>query len=241
MTLRSRPQRLLFLLSVLAVLVLTSCGKLRGPADESAVQGGADGGQGEPSSDNADPTQSDAPKGEDSKNTDGSDKDPLAPPPDKCGGSAHDNSAAVVRLKSADMMAKSLRDTLGPGKDINAFNNRENLIELYKSQLGTAQGLAFGDTFADSKTEDLAMTGYMLALNIVAINAARQCYSDRSEELCKCDTPESAAAMLTRALPWRNSCPSDDPLVATFAELCREDSIQALTALISSVAFAMRN
>ena len=157
-----------------------------------------------------------------------------------CGEQSHDNSAPTFRLKGTSLLLSSLNYTLGAGKDRDINNMETSIFTRYGGQFGSTDGLSFGETYSDLKSETLKMTGYMMALNIVARNAALLCSSEDGAADCQCDTEATSSAMLARAIPYRGFCPGDE-YVTEFAKLCQADNVGAITALVSSTAFALRN
>jgi hypothetical protein len=159
-----------------------------------------------------------------------------------CGEENHSRNGTEIRLKGTALLSQALSQTLGPQKDINVNDGDEHLLETYSNNFGNTNGLSFGEIYADVKSSNLKMTGYMMALNIIAYNAALRCASEKNAGLCQCDTEETAAAMLGRAIPYRGFCSDEnDNYVEDFAALCKENGINAISALISSTAFAIRN
>jgi hypothetical protein len=146
---------------------------------------------------------------------------------------------ATINLKGVALLSRSLTDVLGTGKDIDV-NSGESLFATYQGNFGKTEGIGAGDTFADTLSSANLMTGYFMALNHVAYNAALQCQAGSSTQ-CACDTEEAALLMLSRAIPYQNFCGQRKSYVTEFMELCKADYTSAVTALMSSIAFAKRN
>jgi hypothetical protein len=160
----------------------------------------------------------------------------------KDGGPKVNPNQKFIQLKSGSMLAQSIFRTLGRGKTLrNQDLGKVDLMDEYKQNLGGTSNLRIGEIYADSPS-----ASYMLALSIVANNAAKVCTEDTANysqdaSLCDCSDPATAEAMLKRALPYLSF---EDEKVKTvssaFALECAKDSYGAIASLISSLAFAAR-
>lgn len=153
-----------------------------------------------------------------------------------------DGAIDTTRLKGAALLSRSFVDIIGPDADINVSDPDEHLFVAYKGNFGGNEGLNFGSTYANSLGGKNQMTSYFMALSYIAYNAGLRCNSRQFDESCDCFTPETAKAMLSRAIPWEDFSDSGhDELVGEFSALCNESYPDALAALLSSVAVAKRN
>jgi hypothetical protein len=156
-------------------------------------------------------------------------QDPAAPPASGDG--------AVLKLKGTTLLAQALYSTLGSGKNIN--DNNEDLFDLYSQNLGKTEGLRFGEIYPDSPS-----ASYLLALTIIADNAARRCQDEIATgkgNLCHCETGDQAKAMMARAFPFAGFDKGEHAdVTARFAELCAKNYVAAVSAIISSVGFAAK-
>lgn len=150
-----------------------------------------------------------------------------------------------VRLKGVALLYQSLYRTLGPNKEKlppkNGARTSENIFDTYAGNFGNTDGLRFGEIYPDSPS-----ASYFLALSIMADNAAKVCQEELlgspSTSPCKCDTMDSAKALLARALPSTNlSDERGTHLTKQFHERCKADYPAAISALLSSLAFAVKN
>ena len=148
-----------------------------------------------------------------------------------------------IRFKGTGLLAHSLEETLGAGRTQSVTNDKENLLDTYESNFGSTKGLSYGETYADTQTATTLMTGYLLALNNIAYNAAVRCDADGRKDLCQCGDRASAQAMLQRAVPYQTFCTGGDgeSIVDRFLAVCQQDYTGAISALIASTAFAKRN
>ena len=151
-----------------------------------------------------------------------------------------------IKLKGANLLAQSLFQTLGPNKDLKPGGEGgkdTHLFDNYSQNFGNTDGLRFGEIYPDSPS-----AGYFLALAIIADNAARICQTELGNatpsgprSLCRCNTAEDARAMLDRAVPSAGfSQGANQDLVKKFQERCQADYIGAVSSLVSSLAFAVR-
>lgn len=148
-----------------------------------------------------------------------------------------------LQLKGTGLLAQSLYNTLGPGKDLSDRTDEEgrriSMFDLYGSNFGMTDGLRFGEIYPDSPS-----TAYLLSLAIVAQNAARLCSEElynRQLTLCKCDTQEDAFAMLTRAFPYVDfTAEPNAPLVTEFQDKCSKSYVKAISTMLASLAFALK-
>lgn len=147
-----------------------------------------------------------------------------------------------IRLKGVSLLGRTFVDTLGAGVNYNALDSEEDLFDTYSNNFGGQEGLGYGDIYNDSLTDTNKMTSYFMALNYIAHNAALVCEKGKKKDKCACDEDSEAKAMLSRAIPYKDF--SSDELKETiteFAGLCRESYVDAITALMSSIAVAKRN
>jgi len=160
------------------------------------------------------------------------------------------NGSDVIRLKDRGLIVKSLVSFLGHGFDKDLNNTEISIFDTYGTQFGDSTGLSFGETFSDTKTETQKQNGYFLALNILADNAGKHCQlklenskdSGVDHAKCQCETKGQAKDMLQRAFTFMNF--EDDKYndhVKNLAKLCRDSRKEAVTAVISSLLFAIRN
>lgn len=151
-----------------------------------------------------------------------------------------------IKLKGANLLAQSLFQTLGPNKDLKPGGEGgkdTHLFDNYTQNFGNTDGLRFGEIYPDSPS-----AGYFLALAIIADNAARICQTELGnaspsgpKSLCRCSTADDARAMLDRAVPSAGfNQGSNQELVKKFQERCQADYIGAVSSLVSSLAFAVR-
>ena len=156
----------------------------------------------------------------------------------------------LVRLKDSNLLAKALTATFGLGMDesydeIDADGNPISVIEKYRKTFGSTEGLRAGELVADVLNE--SSTSYMLALNILADTVGKRCLdavsnASANRHLCRCDSGTDARATLQRAIPWHDFDGDDaSEIVSHFSDVCRGSVREAVTALISSLAFAKRN
>lgn len=144
-----------------------------------------------------------------------------------------------LRLKGVGLLAQSLYQTLGAKKNISANNGNEDLFATYSQNFGNSDGLRFGEVYADSPS-----TSYMLALAILAGNAAVRCEEEITQGTgtqCQCNTTQSGSSMLRRAFPKIDfNDQSRAGLVEHFVDTCKKDYRSAISSLISSIGFAAR-
>lgn len=161
---------------------------------------------------------------------------------EKTGSDAPAGVETSIRLLDASGLAVKLESTVGSNKSSNASNPSENLFETYISNFGTREGLSFGDLGADKMNESNLMVNYMLALNIVAYNAALLCEAGGKKGLCDCSSADKSEGLLRRIAPYLSfSGAAEKELASEFANLCGQDYVRAMAASLSSVAFAKRN
>jgi hypothetical protein len=161
-----------------------------------------------------------------------------------CGASSHDNKVDKVLLSSADLLSKKIVNSFGTDAVMNVTNRKENIVAKYANQFGTTKDLEFGDISSDNFSNSVPATAYLLALSTVARNAGLYCsVADDTNTKCQCNTRESAAAMLNRSISYVNFCADEgnDLYIKALTDLCKKDRVAAITALVSSLAFAIRN
>ncbi len=183
--------------------------------------------------------------GKDDRRTRGTGVDgPAANSPAKGGeddegdGSATDRS--TLHLKNGDLLAQSLFRTLGRGKS-QAVDTGRDLFDTYRQNFGGTRDLRLGEIHADSPS-----VGYVLALGILADNAAKVCAAQTAAKnpeaaACGCADHETALAMMERAMPFADfEGPAQAEVVDAFAAACEKDAASAIFSLISSLSFAAK-
>lgn len=156
-----------------------------------------------------------------------------------------DDAMEDLQLKGVNLLGQSLFATLGPRKDLSGLTDTEgeplSLLEIYAGVFGHTKGLRFGKVFADGPS-----TAYFLALAILADNAAAKCQEEQwiggasYAGPCRCDTHDTAQAMLQRAIPFIDFEGQQD-LVTEFALGCHGDYRATVASLVASISFAVKS
>ena len=137
------------------------------------------------------------------------------------------NGGTDLQLKNTDQLRSSLFSTFGPG--VERRRDGTDIVGNYASTFGTSTNLGIGDRYGDRVS-----TGYLMSLAIVASHVGEVCSTD-DRESCRCESLGESLAMLQRALPGHDRL---ELMAPSFAEACQISRKDAVTTLVSSLAFA---
>jgi hypothetical protein len=157
-------------------------------------------------------------------------------------GTPPEQDVPVLRLKGVALLAASLVQTVGSGRDVLQVTptQRVSLFEVFAPNFGVADNAELGKRFADDWS-----VGYFLALATVADNAGTLIADDLTAEVpgtVSCKTKEDARAMLQRAIPYQDFGQAQhDELIESLRSTCERDPRLAVSALVGSFAFAAKN